>query len=109
MLFRFKSKSSPDLIMLEVHARHILEMMGKEAVEKGIVCHEDLPEALQRLEQALLVLKHDRNHAQQEPSTEETSLKEPTHDDVSWSQRAQPMLKMIRLALVEKASITWGG
>ena len=109
MLFRFRSKASPDLIMLEVHARRVLEMMGKEALDKGIVGLEDLPLALQRLEQSLAALELERNKAQPEPGTRSEERDELAQNEVSWSQRAQPMLKMLRRALLEKASITWGG
>ncbi len=107
MLIRFKSKASADLIMLEEHAKRVLEMMGKPSTVEGIVCAEDLPQVLQRLEQALLSLEGERKQ-QQDPEHEDAVRSEGGVREVSWAQRAQPMQKMPRMALKHQTSITWG-
>ena len=46
MLYKFKSKTTGDLIMLEPNGRRVLEVIGKEAGLKGII----LPEQMHHVE-----------------------------------------------------------
>jgi Domain of unknown function (DUF1840) len=113
MLIRFKCKASADVIMLDVHAKRLLEMMGKDNPLKGIVCPEDLPEALQRLEQALQALEEQRKQ-QPKQQTDPDQRTDPAGPEVGmmqgvgWAQRAQPLKKMLEMALKHKANVTWG-
>ena len=53
MLFKFKSKASADLIMLEADGRRLLKAMIGDDPVQGIVRAADLPAALARLEAAV--------------------------------------------------------
>ena len=46
MLYKFKSKNTGDVIMLEPHGRQVLEIIGKEAGPQGIILPEQMPAAL---------------------------------------------------------------
>ena len=37
MLYKFKSRATADLILLEPHAKRLLELAGKEALAQGII------------------------------------------------------------------------
>ena len=50
MLYKFKSKATGDLIMLEPNGRRMLEIVGKEPGPKGIILAQDMPGAIAALE-----------------------------------------------------------
>ena len=53
MLYKFKSKNTGDVIMLEPHGRQVLEIIGKEAGPQGIILPEQMPAALLALRAAI--------------------------------------------------------
>ena len=46
MLFKFKSKATGDLIMLEPNGRHVLQIIGKDPSVTGIILPVQMPAAL---------------------------------------------------------------
>jgi cyclopropane-fatty-acyl-phospholipid synthase len=53
MLYKFKSKATADLIMLEANGKQILRIIGKEPAPKGIVEVAEMPEAIEALRRAV--------------------------------------------------------
>ena len=53
MLYKFKSKATGDLIMLEPDAKRLLKIMGREDQVKGIFLVDQLAEAMAQLERAI--------------------------------------------------------
>jgi Domain of unknown function (DUF1840) len=53
MLYKFKSKATSDLIMLEPDAQRLLRLMGSDAPAKGIFTVEHQPIAIAALEAAI--------------------------------------------------------
>ena len=45
MLYKFKSRSTGDLIMLEVNGRQVMEILGKDPDAPGIIEAADAPAA----------------------------------------------------------------
>jgi hypothetical protein len=93
MLYKFKSKATGDLIMLEPDAKRLLKIMAREEQAKGIFLADQLAAAIASLEAAVL----------QEESDGQQDLKK-----ISLKQRAQPMLKMLKICLEKKADVVWG-
>ena len=60
MLYKFKSKASGDLIMLEANGRRVLEIIGKDAGPTGIILPEQMPAAIAALEAAIVL---EESHA----------------------------------------------
>ena len=51
MLYKFKSRATADLIMLEANGRQVLEIIGKTPDdEHGIITVEQIPAAISALE-----------------------------------------------------------
>ncbi len=106
MLYIFKSKAAANLIMLQPHGVRMLQIIGKEPGPKGIVLPEQMPAALQALEDALAredaALKDSDNSAKAagEPVVEPR--------DVSLRQRAKPFIDMLRRCHAARESIVWG-
>ena len=93
MLFKFKSKVTGDLIMLEPDAKRLLKIMGREDQIKGIFLADQLPAAIAALEGALAQEALD---GMQDPK------------QISLRQRSLPMLKMLKQCLAQSADVFWG-
>lgn len=106
MLYKFKSKATGDLIMLEPNGRRVLEIIGKDPGPKGIVLPEEMPQALQALDAAI-----QREEAEQKAAIEEARAKgqvPPRFESVSLRQRAVPFIDMLKRASAAGKEIVWG-
>ncbi len=110
MLFKFKSQASSDLIMLEADARRVLKIiLGNDPV-KGIVQFEDLPAAIAALASAVAQDESDRKQ-RADKGQALLSGEDDEHvplNTVSLTQRAAPMLKLLKRCLAEKSDMVWG-
>ena len=103
MLYKFKSRATADLIMLEPQGRQILEIIGKTPGASGIVTVAQIPGAISALQQAIAEAEAERARG-------------PGHADenaggalaVGLGQRAWPMIEMMKRSLAERADIVWG-
>ena len=93
MLYKFKSKATGDLIMLEPDAKRLLKIMGREGQEKGIFLVEQLPDAMAKLEHAIA-------------EEEAVGLQDPKQ--ISIRNRGHPMLKKLKMCLDKSADMVWG-
>lgn len=114
MLFKFKSKASADLIMLEPDGRRILQcMIGVDSI-KGIVLVKDLPAALAKLEAAVAqdeATRQERTHqaqARTEGQNAEVDDQESNAVSVRLAQRAVPMMQLLRTCIQEEVDLVWG-
>jgi len=106
MLYKFKSKATGDLIMLEPNGRRVLEAIGKDAGPKGIIQAGEMSGAIAQLEAAIA-----REEAQQNAAADEANAKGEAAaqgDSVSLRQRALPFIDMLRRAEKEQADVVWG-
>lgn len=123
MLYKFKSRSTADLILLEPQARRLLHIMDKEPAASGIVTAAQIPAAVAALEAA--VLAEERQAAEQQAAAAATRAQEDSdgrdgsEDDnadaqrssefVSLRQRAAPLIDMLRRSAQEGNDVVWGG
>lgn len=106
MLYKFKSKATGDLIMLEPNGRRVLEAIGKDAGPKGIIQPGEMAGAIAALESAI-----SQEEADQKAAIDEARAKgevPPKFDAVSLRQRALPFIDMLRRAAKEQAEVVWG-
>lgn len=109
MLFKFKSKAASDLIMLEPDARTLLHLMLGDDPVQGIVLAQDLPATIARLEAALAQESaNSPAHKDPEVLSSDEGKDEAKEIGVHVSQRAAPMLQMLKRCLAEKADVVWG-
>ena len=105
MLYRFKSRAAADLVMLEPAGRRLLEAIGREPSDKGILEWADLPELIHRLEQAVEQDEAMWAQAQAQAAAQGQELRRP---EVSLRQRLWPMREMMRRCHAEEQPIVWG-
>ena len=110
MLYKFKSKATGDLIMLEPNGRRVLEIIGKavatQQAPQGIVLPEEMPAAQAALAAAIVHEEAARAQAVADALARHEAA--PRFEAVSLRQRAQPFLDMLRRSEKEKHPIVWG-
>ncbi|MDB5859002.1 MAG: hypothetical protein JWQ76_2691 [Ramlibacter sp.] len=103
MLYKFKSKATGDLIMLEPNGRRVLEIIGKGAGPKGIILPEEMAAAISALEAAIA-----REEQEEQAAADEAKAAPRGGDNVSLRQRAVPFVDMLRRASQAGHEIVWG-
>ena len=99
MLYKFKSKNTGDVIMLEANGRTILEIIGKDAGPTGIILAGQMPAAIQALQAAIAL--------------EASADDKPEDDDMAGDapglrQRAMPFIDMLRRNHSSGDDVVWG-
>ncbi|WP_367067387.1 DUF1840 domain-containing protein [Oryzisolibacter sp. LB2S] len=107
MLYKFKSRATADLIMLEPNGRQLLEIIGKTPDAHGIVTAAQIPAAIAALEAA--VRADDAARGPQADDDQETPEDDaaPQHDTVSLRRRAAPFIDMLRRSAAEGHDVVW--
>ena len=122
MLYKFKSKATGDLIMLEPQGRQILKIIGKDPDPKGIIEPHDMLAAIDALRQAVVLEEEQRQAAVQaarDAQAAQTSQAVVSDDNaraagsnstghISLKQRVVPFIDMLQRAHAEGKDIVWG-
>ncbi len=109
MIVTFKSAACADVIYFGDVAKRMMELMGKEAGDQGIVTVEQLPDAIGRLKAAIAEDKaRHREHVLDEEPGSEAAPGGATRPFVSLTQRAVPLLAMLEESLAERKPVVWG-
>lgn len=106
MLFRFKSKVTGDLILLEPAGRRLLRIIGKEPTPQGIIEPDQMAQAIAALE-AAIVDEESRLREAAERAAEQGDPA-PPRPEVSLRQRARPFIDMLRRCAAAGEPVTWG-
>lgn len=121
MLYRFKSRATADLVMVEAQGDRLLRAMGREPAVQGVVTVAQMPGVIARLEAAIAAEEAAHATAGGEPagrtggagSTGAGGPGEPPEDaadadPVGLAQRAWPMLQALREAHRAGVDLVWG-
>ncbi len=109
MLVTFKSKAAAEVMMYSVHAKPLLDLLGKD-VGRGVITAEETGEAIRRIEAEI----NERKQAQAAHEHAEGARQDEQEDEsaaagyVSFGTRAYPLLEMLRAAHREQAFVMWG-
>lgn len=110
MLYKFKSKATGDVIMLQVNGKRVLDIIGR-ATERdydttGILQPAQMKDAIAALNAAI-----EDEEAQQRTAVAQAladGKKPPPLEAVSLRQRAHPLIEMLKRCEKEGAEIVWG-
>jgi hypothetical protein len=105
MLFKFKSKASGDLIMLELHGSQVLRTIGKEPTPKGILLCAEMPQALQALQAAIAEIAEQQARGREHQAKGEA---DESSDRVNFHQRALPFMDLLRRCMAHPCDLVWG-
>jgi hypothetical protein len=111
-MYKFKSRVTGDLIMLEPNGRQILAIIGKtdtQTLAKGIVLPQDMPAAIAALQAAIVADENARAaaiaQAKEKGAKEESA---PKLEGISLKQRALPFIEMLTRCHKADMEIVWG-
>lgn len=110
MLFKFKSKATGDLIMLEPNGRHVLQIIGKDPSMTGIILPAQMPAALDALEKAIAAEEVALEIAKtaKNANLDEGGFHPTKSDAVKLRQRALPFMELLKNSYKANVEIVWG-
>jgi hypothetical protein len=104
MIYQFRSKAGPDVIMLADLTQRIFEILGRPLEPRGILTVEQLPPLIIALETAILKDLEDR--AKSNTAGQENIEKPKLADRLG--QRAYPFLELMKQAKAKDEPVMWG-
>jgi hypothetical protein len=105
MLVTFRTKSYASITMFGDVAKQLLELMGHSGTIPSAINAEDVPAALARLEAAI-----KQREAADAAALAESDRARDDYDaprKVTLSQRAVPLLELLRAAAADKTGVIW--
>ncbi|MFM6990876.1 MAG: DUF1840 domain-containing protein [Rhodoferax sp.] len=109
MIYKFKSKATGDLIMLQAHGQALLNIIGKsdaEQLQRGILLPGDMPQALLALQQA--VRDEEQARREQVQQAMDQGQTPPPAPALGLRQRSLPFIQMVQRCMAENKEIVWG-
>jgi len=113
MLYKFKSKNTGDLIMLQPNGRRVLEIIGKvapndsaDSAGKGIILPGQMAAAVTALEAAILTEEAEQAAAKAAALARNEPV--PRFEAISLRQRTLPFIAMLQRCEKSKNEIVWG-
>jgi len=104
MLVRFKSTATESITMFGEVAVQLIKMLGATGAVPGAISAEDIPDALNRLQQSLQrQLPQDVNQ-ENETNADDQEDKQPS---VSLVKRAGPLIDVLTRAAAADAPVMW--
>ena len=110
MLITFTSKSSADVLMYEIHAKPLLDLLDKD-IQRGVITAEETTEAIARIESAITDSKRLPDTSNQGAASDKADddFGDPVGDSGgSFGARAFPLLEMLRAAQRDEQFVMWG-
>jgi len=116
MLYKFKSKATGDLIMLEPQGRQILTIIGKDAGAQGIILPDEMLAAIHALQSAVVQEEQAYEAAKELAKEAAKDGSDPAAGasvgdgprGISLKQRVVPFIDMLRRAHAEDKEVVWG-
>lgn len=109
MVYKFVSRATADMIMLDADAQKILKIIGKEPSATGIITVAQIPGAIQTLQAAVAA---DDERSKQPPEALDKDAEDEDGQDVKATvglkQRAVPFIDMLQRSAAEGADVVWG-
>lgn len=108
MLYKFKSKITSDLIMLEPNGRRVLEIIGKTPAAQGIVQVAQMPAAIAKLEAAIAQEQNEREAATGTSDDVNDHGDGRTDSTPTLQQRALPFIDLLKRCHQAGTDLVWG-
>ena len=100
MIYQFRSKAGPDVIMLADLTKRIFDILGRPLEPRGILTVEQLPALITTLETA--ILKDLEERAKANDDAEKPKLSDRL------GQRAYPFLELMKQSKAKDEPVMWG-
>jgi len=109
MIYKFKSKVTGDLIMLQANGESLLKIIGKDqtgSLRQGILQPAEMAQAIAALQQAVAL--EDQAHADQLAKSLENGETAPRLSTIGLRQRSLPFIQMLQRCLAANEEVVWG-
>ncbi len=103
MIYQFRSKAGPDVIMLADLTKRIFDILRRPLEPRGILTVEQLPDLITALETAILKDLEERAKANEN----ENGAEKPKLAD-RLGQRAYPFLELMKQSKAKDEPVMWG-
>lgn len=103
-MITFQSDAAGDVMMFDEVAHRMMDLMGKEHTQRGVVTVEQMPECIARLKAAIA---EDRAKAVAQTHNEEGE-EGFLAARVSLAQRAIPLVELLERSLAREKPVLWG-
>jgi hypothetical protein len=105
-LFRFKSRETGDLVMLQSTGQRVLEILGKDPSGPGIILPAQMAAAVQTLHAAAAHEEAEQKRLKEE--AEANGEVPPEFDVVSLRMRCTPFIEMLQRCEQAGVEVVWG-
>jgi hypothetical protein len=105
-VYRFKSRETGELVMLEPHGKRILQILGKDPSGPGVVLPDQMPAAVEALRAAAVEEEASRKRLKDEAQARGEPA--PDFDPVSLRMRSAPFIEMLQRAEKAGVEVVWG-
>jgi hypothetical protein len=100
MIYKFTSKASGDVVMLQEQGEQLLRLLGREPSSKGIIEPTAMAQALHALQAAMAGEAQGGERTRPEDDERQTV--------VGLKQRLWPMVELLRRAQAAGQPVIWG-
>ena len=104
MIYQFRSKAGPDVIMLADLTQRIFDILGRPIEPRGILMVEQLPAYITALETAILKDLEERSKTKDEADQHQEKPKLADR----LGQRAYPFLELMKQSKAKDEPVLWG-
>lgn len=104
MLVTFTSSTSGEILMFSQMARRLFEIIGKTGSARGVFTKEQLPDAIEKLRQAIAAKKANPDTSEVEEIEDED---DPQTSDIDLAQRAHPFIELLESTRKEDGYVMW--
>ena len=107
MLVVFTNKSGGTVEMFEKSALELIKLMGRREAVPSAISAEDLPEALETMNNALIEMAQIEKAEDQEAHLEDLEEDEDHPKPIGLSTRAFPLTELIKQTIKEGSFLMW--
>lgn len=105
-LYRFKSRETGDLVMLEPTGQRVLEILGKDPSGPGIILPGQMVAAVQALHAA--AAHEEQEHQRLKEEAQADGELPPELETVSLRMRCAPFIEMLQRCEQAGVEVVWG-
>ncbi|MEZ5605630.1 MAG: DUF1840 domain-containing protein [Burkholderiaceae bacterium] len=106
MLYKFKSKATADLVMLQPNAEELLKIIGKAAGPTGIITVAQAGAAIAAIQAE--IQRREALHEAPAPIADAEANDAAKEEAVSLRHRAAPFIDMLKQSSAEGKDVVWG-
>ncbi len=104
-LYRFKSRETGDLVMLQPHGKRILEILNKDTAT-GIIQPAEVPGAIEAIKAAVVAEEAEQKRLREEALAQGDVP--PDFDSVGLRMRSAPFVEMLQRCAQAGVDVVWG-